>query len=53
MNHAPGEIVRAVVATAVPPAPRRTTLGAIFTDMHFWIPVAVLALGLSLLGFLS
>lgn len=33
------------------PEPERTAIrwGAVFTDMHFWIPVAVLLAGLAVL----
>jgi len=31
---------------------RRSTLKAILTDSHFWVPVAVLALGIVLLVYL-
>ena len=31
---------------------RQSTLASIFTDIHFWIPVAVLIGGLVLLTFL-
>jgi len=53
MNHSTGEAARPVAAAAARPATRRTTLSAILTDVHFWIPVAVLAVGVSLLAFLS
>jgi hypothetical protein len=53
MNHSLGEAADPVGAAAARPAAGRSTLGAILTDVHFWIPVAVLAVGLSLLGFLS
>jgi hypothetical protein len=53
MNHSTGEAARPIAAAEVRPVARRNTVGAILTDVHFWIPVAVLAVGLSLLGFLS
>lgn len=53
MNHSPGQAANPVTAAAARPPARRTMLGAILTDVHFWIPVAVLAVGLGLLGFLS
>jgi hypothetical protein len=34
-------------------APRQSTLICILTDIHFWVPVAVLTAGLILLSFLS
>jgi len=34
-------------------APRQSTLHCILTDIHFWVPVAVLAAGLILLSLLS
>ncbi len=33
-------------------APRQGTLASILTDIHFWVPVAVLIGGLVLLAFL-
>jgi hypothetical protein len=30
-------------------APKQSTLASIFTDVHFWVPVAVLIAGLLLL----
>jgi hypothetical protein len=33
-------------------APRRNTIASILTDIHFWVPVAVLIGGLTLLTFL-
>jgi hypothetical protein len=33
-------------------APRQSTLACILTDIHFWVPVAVLIGGLVLLTFL-
>jgi len=33
-------------------APKQSTLASIFTDVHFWVPVAVLIAGLVLLRFL-
>jgi hypothetical protein len=40
---------------APPPAVpvNRPVVGAILTDVHFWIPVVVLAAGLGLLMYLS
>ena len=53
MNHPPGDAV-VPVATAPAPAPvRRPMLGAILTDVHFWVPVVVLAFGLGLLMYIS
>jgi hypothetical protein len=34
-------------------APRRSTIACILTDIHFWVPVAVLIAGLLLLRSLS
>jgi len=53
MNHSTGEAAGSVAAAPVRPAVRRSTFGAILTDVHFWIPVAVLAVGLGLLALLS
>jgi hypothetical protein len=33
-------------------APRQSTLASILTDIHFWVPVALLVGGLVLLAFL-
>jgi len=33
-------------------SPQQSTLASIFTDIHFWVPVAVLIGGLVLLTFL-
>ena len=33
--------------------PRRSMLGAVFTDVQFWIPLAVLAGGLIVLRWIS
>jgi len=33
-------------------APRQSTLASILTDIHFWVPVALLIGGLVLLAFL-
>jgi hypothetical protein len=33
-------------------SPRQSTLASILTDIHFWVPVAVLIGGLVLLTFL-
>jgi hypothetical protein len=55
MNHHPAETVVPLTvdpATASVPA-RRPMLGAILTDVHFWIPVAVLAFGVGLLVYIS
>lgn len=49
MNPHSGE---AVVPHAPVPAPR-PMMGAILTDVHFWIPVVVLALGVGLLVYIS
>ncbi|MFB3920993.1 MAG: translocated intimin receptor Tir [Terriglobia bacterium] len=32
---------------------KRSTLDAILTDSHFWVPVVVLALGIALLAVLK
>jgi hypothetical protein len=32
--------------------PRQSTIACILTDIHFWVPVAVLTGGLALLTFL-
>jgi len=32
---------------------KQSTLKAVFTDSHFWVPVAVLALGIVLLAYLK
>lgn len=55
MNSRPPETVvpptdRAAAATV---SARRSMLGAILTDVHFWVPVVVLGLGLSLLVYIS
>ena len=34
-------------------APRQSTIACILTDIHFWVPVAVLIAGLLLLRSLS
>ena len=34
-------------------APRQSTLASILTDIHFWVPVAVLVGGLFLLTFIG
>jgi len=53
MNSSPAETT---VPRSVEPAPvpaRRPMPGAILTDVHFWVPVVVLVLGLSLLRYIS
>jgi hypothetical protein len=42
-----------IAAVSVTPPARRSMLGAILTDIHFWVPVVVLVIGLGLLMFLS
>ena len=39
--------------TPVPARARRSLSAAILTDVHFWIPVAVLAIGVGLLVYIS
>jgi hypothetical protein len=41
------------VAAPVTPPANRSMLEAILTDVHFWVPVVVLVLGLALLAYLS
>lgn len=53
MNPPTGEAPRPKAATPPPPVERRSTVAAILTDPQFWIPVAVLAIGLGLLADLS
>jgi hypothetical protein len=40
-------------SAAAPVPARRPMLGAILTDVHFWIPVAVLVFGTGLLVYIS
>jgi len=42
-----------VPAAAAPVLNRRSMGAAILTDLHFWVPVVVLALGLGLLVYIS
>lgn len=42
-----------VAVDSVPAGARRSWLGAILTDIHFWVPVAVLAVGVGLLVYIS
>ena len=52
MNNPSG---KSIARVAPPPAvsANRPLVGAILTDIHFWIPVIVLAIGLGLLMYLS
>ena len=53
MNQSTGETLVPGVADAARPVVRPSIVAAILTDLQFWIPVAVLAIGLGLLAFLS
>lgn len=53
MKTSPVESVADAVPLPVVPPVRRSKLRAILTDLHFWVPVVVLCLGLVMLAFLN
>jgi hypothetical protein len=53
MTPPPSGAVAPLAADSIPAGARRPVLGAILSDIHFWVPVVVLALGVALLVYIS